>query len=113
MLPLTKWYFYIPKECKLKIQGYIRQIIKANIGYPQEITQCIVAIGFVDDIFKGISKKIIDEATPLIIMNHCINDLQLLLSLREDHVTNAEILWSQEMLSSLGIIKYLSIHNKS
>ena len=53
---------------------------KANIGYPLEITQCIAAVGFVDDIFKGISKKIIDKATPLIIISQCINDLHLLLS---------------------------------
>lgn len=104
-LPLTRWYLYISKESKLLVQGYVRQIVKSN-NYP-ELCQCILSFNFIDDMFIGISNKIMHA--PSTLLGKYIKDLLSLLLIEEfqRHKYGMQLLWSENMLDALGIIVYL------
>ena len=85
----------MPSQCKLTVEGYIKQIIQSNTQ-PQVIIQFILVFGFIDEIFPSICDKIIQSSS-----TQCITDLKHILFVLEHN--NEQYEWNEDMLRSLGI----------
>ena len=101
--PLRVGYLYIPKERRLTVEGYVKQLIKSK-KQPLVILQFILIIGFIDEIFPSIAHKIIHSPS-----TKSINDLKCVLVAMEHNNKQYE-LWKKEMLNALGICHYFELY---